>query len=137
MAQARAARREKLRAVSKFAPSRANFVPFKTILQQLRGDPRWSTSIINLVGNTVLFVPVGFLVSFVFRSISWRRSLAIGIAVGLSLEGTEGLLRVGVVDVDDVILNAFGVVSGYWVFKLWERRRLNHAAAPRAVGGQA
>jgi len=29
-----------------------NFVPFKMILPQLRGEPRWSTAIKNLAGNT-------------------------------------------------------------------------------------
>ena len=107
----------------RFAPSHANFVPFKTILPQLRGEPRWSTAIINLVGNTVLFVPVGFLVPWVYRKMTWQKSLALAVAVGLTMEGMEGVFRIGIVDVDDVILNAFGVVSGYWVFTFWVRQR--------------
>ena len=120
----------------RFAPSHANLVPFKTILPQLRGEPRWSTAIINLVGNTVLFVPVGLLVTMVYRRITWQKSLALAVAVGLTMEGMEGVFRVGIVDVDDVILNAFGVVSGYWVFRFWERRTGNTAASERAIQRQ-
>lgn len=108
---------------SRFAPLHANFVPFKTIWPQLRGRPRWSSAIINLVGNTVLFVPVGVLALLLWRNITWARSLVLAVAVGVTMEVLEGIFRVGVVDVDDVILNALGVMSGYWVCRFWRRRR--------------
>lgn len=105
---------------SRFAPIHANFVPFKTILPQLRGRPRWSSAIMNLVGNTVLFVPVGFLVVLVYRKMTWPQAVVLAVAVGVTMEVLEGVFRVGVVDVDDVILNALGVVSGYWVGRFWK-----------------
>jgi glycopeptide antibiotics resistance protein len=106
-----------------------NFVPFKTILPQLRGEPRWSTALINLAANTVLFVPVGLLVSLIHRKITWQKSLAVAVAVGVAMEGMEWILNTGVVDVDDVILNAFGVMIGYWVFTFFEGRRGTSAAS--------
>jgi glycopeptide antibiotics resistance protein len=108
---------------SRFAPIHANYVPFKTILPQLRGKPRWSSAIINLVGNTVLFVPVGFLALLVYRKMRWPKSLVLAVAIGVTMEVTEGVFRLGVVDVDDVILNALGVMSGYWICGIWERRK--------------
>jgi glycopeptide antibiotics resistance protein len=108
---------------SRFAPIHANYVPFKTILPQLRGQPRWSSAIINLVGNTVLFVPVGFLVLLIYRKMTWQQSLVLAVAVGVTLEIMEGVFRVGVVDVDDVILNALGVMSGFWIGRVWKRRK--------------
>jgi glycopeptide antibiotics resistance protein len=108
---------------SRFAPIHANYVPFNTILPQLRGQPRWSSAIINLIGNTVLFVPVGFLVLSVYRRMRWQRSLVLAVAVGVTMEVMQGVLRVGVVDVDDVILNALGVLSGCWICRVWERRK--------------
>lgn len=115
--------------LTRFAPRHANYVPFKTILPQLRGEPRWSFAIINLVGNTALFVPVGFLVPLVYRKMNWRKSLALAIAVGLAMEGMEGMFSVGIVDVDDVILNALGVMIGYCAFTFFERRRRDIAAS--------
>jgi glycopeptide antibiotics resistance protein len=108
---------------SRFALLHANYVPLKTILPQLRGQPRWSSAIINLVGNTVLFVPTGFLVLLVYRRMSWKKAFVFAVAVGVTMEVMQGVLRVGVVDVDDVILNALGVMSGYWICMVWERRR--------------
>ena len=96
----------------------ANFVPFKTILPQLRGEPRRRVAAMNLLGNTVPFLPIGFLVPLVFRKMTWRKSLALAVAVGLAMEGMEGVFRVGTVDVDDVILNALGVMVGYGVFTI-------------------
>jgi glycopeptide antibiotics resistance protein len=108
---------------SRFAPLHANYVPFKTILWQLRGKPSWSSAMINLVGNTVLFMPVGFLVLLVYRKMSWQSALVLAVAVGVTMEVMEGVLRVGVVDVDDVILNALGVMSGYGVCRVWMRQK--------------
>ena len=104
----------------------ANFVPFKTVLPQLRGEPRWSTAIMNLAGNTVLFVPVGVLVPLVHRRMTWPKSLAVGVAVGVAMEGMQWVLHVGIVDVDDVILNAFGAMVGCWVYTLFQRRGGGH-----------
>ena len=115
---------------SRFAPLHANYVPFKTILPQLRGEPRWSSAIINLVGNTVLFAPVGFLVLSVYRKMSWRKALVLAGAVGVTMEVMQGVLRVGVVDVDDVILNALGVMSGYWIHVVWEQHRRKALVRP-------
>ncbi len=121
---------------SRFHPLHANLVPFKTILPQLRGEPRWSSAIINLLGNTVLFVPLGFLVTLVYPRIRWRTALAVAVAVGLAMEGMEGLFRVGIVDVDDVILNALGVMIGYCLCRGWERRRETAAhSTARAIAG--
>jgi glycopeptide antibiotics resistance protein len=114
----------------KFAPQgadQANFLPFKTIVPYLRGEHGRVIAIINLVGNIALFVPIGFLVPVIYRKMTWQKSLALAVAAGLAIEGMEVVFRVGVFDIDDVILNAFGVMIGYWVFAVfvkWRRPRL-------------
>src|SRR3954471_10622859 len=72
----------------RFAPEtgEGNYLPFRTIAAYLRGDPRWSIAMLNLIGNIVLFVPVGFLVPLIFRRLSWPASLALAVAIGLSIE---------------------------------------------------
>jgi glycopeptide antibiotics resistance protein len=49
---------------------------------------------------------------------TWQKSLALAVAVGLAIEGMEVVFRVGIFDIDDVILNALGVMIGYWVFTI-------------------
>src|ERR687894_1760126 len=104
----------------------ANFLPFKTILPYLLGEPTWLIATINLGGNIALFMPIGFLVSFVYRKMTWQKSLAVAVAVGLAIEGMQVVFREGIFDVDDVILNALGVMTGYWAFTIlvkWVRPR--------------
>src|SRR5688500_8916090 len=74
----------------------ANFVPFKTILPQLQGQPRWPSAIANLAGNTLLFMPIGFLLPLIHRKMTWPKSLAVGIAVSLIMEGLQWIFNTGV-----------------------------------------
>jgi glycopeptide antibiotics resistance protein len=108
----------------RFAPrlGETNLIPFKTISSYLHGEPNWSIAILNLVGNIVLLAPIGFLVPLVYRQMTWRTSLALAAAIGLSIEGMEVLLRLGIFDIDDVILNALGVMLGYWANRVFANR---------------
>ncbi len=96
----------------------ANFVPFKTILPYLLGEKGLIIGGINLVGNIILLVPIGFLVPLVYRNMTWKKSLVLAAAAGLAIEGMQVMLRVGIFDIDDVILNALGVMIGYSVFAI-------------------
>ena len=94
----------------------ANLIPFKTILPYLLGEMGLLIGAINLLGNIVLLMPVGFLVPFVFRNMTWKKTLALAGAAGFFIEGMQVVLHIGIFDIDDVILNALGVMAGYWVF---------------------
>lgn len=94
----------------------ANLIPFKTILPYLLGKQGLIIGGINIVGNIILLVPIGFLVPFVFRNITWKIALALAVVAGLMIEGMQAVLHEGIFDIDDVILNALGVMIGYWVF---------------------
>jgi glycopeptide antibiotics resistance protein len=91
-----------------------NFVPLRTILPYLLGYKGFIIAAINLIGNIVLLVPLGFLVPFVYRNMTWKNLLVLAITAGLSIEVTQVLLGVGIFDIDDIILNALGVMIGYW-----------------------
>ena len=99
-----------------------NFTPFKTIWSLLNGRTNHLIAMVNLLGNIVPFMPVGFLAPLVYRKMTWQKSLVLAVAVGFAMEGMEVVFRVGIFDIDDVILNAFGVMIGYWVFAMFERR---------------
>jgi glycopeptide antibiotics resistance protein len=99
----------------------ANLVPFKTILVYLLGDKGLLIAGINLIGNIVLLMPVGFVVPFFSRKIRWRNMLAIAALAGFAIEGMQVLLRLGIFDIDDVILNGLGVMVGYWAFTILTR----------------
>ena len=96
----------------------ANLVPFRTILPYLVGESGWMIGGINLLGNILLLVPIGFLIPFLYRNITWKKSLAIAVAAGFVIEGMQVVLHAGIFDIDDVILNALGVMLGYWSFSV-------------------
>ena len=106
-----------------------NFVPFRTIASQLngRGNHVWAAA--NLLGNVIPFLPIGILAPLAFRSFSWRKAVVLGIFTALACELTEAIFRVGIFDVDDLILNACGVLLGYAVFVLLDRRQTPLAEA--------
>ncbi len=104
----------------------ANFVPFSTILLYLLGGEGLLIAGFNLVGNVILLVPMGFLVPFVYRDMTWKKSVVLAIATGLIIEVMQAVLRVGIFDIDDVILNAVGVMVGYFMLVLlakWVREK--------------
>jgi glycopeptide antibiotics resistance protein len=109
----------------RFAPEagQANFWPFKTILAYLGGEPMSLIALLNLVGNVVLLVPIGFLAPFVYRAVTWPACLAVAVAMALAVEGSQVVLGVGIFDIDDVILNSLGVMIGYWAFRGLVRRQ--------------
>lgn len=92
--------------------SDGNFLPFRTILSYLMGEPTWGIAFRNLLGNVALFIPLGLLTPFLWGTAFSRKLLLVMFGVPLIVEGLQALLRSGVVDVDDVLLNAFGIMTG-------------------------
>ncbi len=98
-----------------------NFVPFATIVPYLFGDQGSIIGGANLLGNIALLVPLGVLIPFVFKKITWGKTLVLALAAGLSFEVMQAVLNLGVFDVDDVILNALGVMTGYGAFVIYAK----------------
>jgi glycopeptide antibiotics resistance protein len=99
-----------------------NFVPFKSIVPELSGRGNQLIAMVNFFGNIIPFMPIGLLAPLVVRSFSWQKALVLGVVTGLSFEVMEVVFRVGIFDVDDIMLNAFGVMLGYGVLVMFKRR---------------
>lgn len=108
---------------SGYATGEPNLVPFTTILPYLSGERGQMIALFNIGGNIALFIPFGFLVPFVFRAVAWRTSLALAVGVPFAIEITQAVFRIGIFDIDDVILNGLGVMLGYFAFLLFRRWR--------------
>ena len=93
-----------------------NFLPFSTILPYLLGQHGGIIVGVNIFGNILLLVPVGLLFPSVYRNMTWAKCLVLAVSSGLIVELMQAGLRIGIFDVDDVILNALGVIIGYWVW---------------------
>ena len=104
--------------------SRINLIPMHTITEfwnNLHGGGR-SHAFINLAGNVVMFVPLGFFIPYVFRKAdSFRHSMIYALITIVCIEILQLVTLLGSLDVDDLILNMIGVVIGYWIYRLAAR----------------
>ena len=91
-----------------------NFTPFKTIFYYLRGNQNINVAIVNLLGNILAFIPMGFLLPILFgRYKKIRNVFYISFIVSLSIEMIQLIFRLGSCDIDDIILNILGGLVGF------------------------
>ena len=96
-----------------------NLIPFRT-LRLFAGlldsaQPEYVRSaVINLAGNIIMFVPLGFLLPRVFSKVTTLSSvLFITVILITAVEITQLFTLVGSCDIDDLILNVIGSAIGY------------------------
>ena len=98
-----------------------NFIPFKTIIEYVQRyiDGYRNLSVLNLLGNFVLFMPMGVLLPCVIRKLDrfWKVTLTV-LGMVVMVEIVQGILRVGSVDIDDVLFNVVGAMIGYGLIRL-------------------
>lgn len=115
-----------------------NFVPFKTITMFIPGllehglvndmhDTNLTASAINIIGNIVVFIPVGLIVPLMGDKYKkFRNTFLIGFGISLVIEITQLFFVEGrCMDVDDLILNTMGAAAGwvlYYVIKCLNRK---------------
>jgi len=105
-----------------YQQSHMHLIPLEMTLDGLKG-PRgqhfwayWYEYFGNLFGNIMLFMPMGFLLkAFNRKRSTWRIVLA-GALISASIELLQYVFKIGVCDIDDVILNTLGTWSGVLVF---------------------
>lgn len=96
-----------------------NLIPFKTLLSLIVNFEYYELDvwIYNLFGNIAAFVPFGLLLPAVFNV---KKKFAVTILLSLifllGAETAQLIFRVGVFDVDDLILNMTGVILGYLIY---------------------
>ena len=101
-----------------------NLIPFRTLrlfgslLDSARPD-YVRAAVINLGGNILMFIPLGFLLPRVFPKLpSLPRVLLATAAIITAVELLQLFTLVGSCDIDDLILNVLGSAMGYRLHKL-------------------
>jgi glycopeptide antibiotics resistance protein len=114
----------------------AQFVPFHTIKEYLLRDEQFEYklrrlspsqeieyTIQNLVGNIILFMPIGFLIPAVYPPTrSTIKIVIISFFASLTIEIIQFITSRGIFDVDDLILNTIGGLLGYVCMKYFKIR---------------
>jgi glycopeptide antibiotics resistance protein len=99
--------------------------PFETIwrfLWVLRNSTNGAQirhAVVNLAGNVIMFVPLGFLVPCIWQKMGkfgWHLLTMVLSIVGIELIQLFTLL--GTCDVDDLLLNLVGTTMGFLLWKL-------------------
>ncbi len=109
---------------------RINLVPFKTIMTFVKEfDSMYSTSqiMLNLFGNVCAFMPMALFLPLLFKR--QNKVFQFVITLILMILGIEFLQLItgsGRFDIDDLILNLFGAVLVYLLFKIKSVKVLIH-----------
>lgn len=81
-------------------------------------------AVINLVGNVVMFVPLGYFPAHIFPQMRrFFRMLLLSIGVIVAVELTQLATGLGSCDIDDLILNLPGVILGWLLWRVSCRKK--------------
>jgi len=99
--------------IEKMIPFRINLVPFIYLMDY----EIVREAILNFVGNTLMFVPVGIVWPSVYKDLNrpWK-VIAAGVGFSLCIEILQLPFYDRVSDVDDLILNSLGFGVGYLIY---------------------
>lgn len=95
-----------------------NFIPFKIFYDSYISHIKYGNYtyfIINLLGNIILFIPIGFLLPSLYK-IKEKYVVLLGLSLSLFIELFQ-LFLPRWTDIDDIILNTFGTFIGFLLYK--------------------
>lgn len=108
--------------------SNLNLQPMQTLrllwnlAQRENGDYLVRFAVINLVGNVLMFVPLGYFLPRLHPDLrGFFRTAAVATGIIVAVELFQLFSMLGSCDVDDLILNTAGTVVGYILFKIFHK----------------
>lgn len=102
-----------------FGKRRSMLIPFWEYAKVITNDRR-SFFIRQIIGNILLLMPLGFLVSFLpnRKDIKWKSVLLSALCFSAFIELTQFVTGRGLMEFDDVFNNTVGAVIGYGMCKI-------------------
>ncbi len=106
----------------KIFPLWVNFKPFVYLFDY----PTKREALLNLIGNTAMFLPLGIVWPAVFKKLNTRgKVIAAGFGVSLTIEILQLPFFGRSSDIDDLILNTLGFLMGYGIYLFAKKLRRN------------
>ena len=95
----------------KIVPVKMNLVPFVHLFDIYSG---W---LMNIIGNIAMFIPVGIIWPMCFKKINrlWKM-VFVGFGISLFIELSQFLFYERCTDIDDLLMNTFGVFIGALIY---------------------
>jgi glycopeptide antibiotics resistance protein len=73
----------------------------------------------NIIGNILLLIPLGFMASLLFQQLKTLKAIVVfSILFSSLVESTQYVLKIGVFDIDDIIYNAIGTLTGFYILQI-------------------
>ena len=107
-----------------------NLTPFATIklywwiLQNGQSRDLLIHAFVNLAGNVVMFIPLGFYVPYLMKGMrNFFKAMFLLVVLILTVETVQYFTYLGSCDIDDVILNVAGVLMGYLIWVCGRKKK--------------
>ena len=97
----------------------SNFIPFKEIFRYDIGSHKFFR---NVMGNIMLFIPFGFLSSYLLKNRKLGVVTILTIIASLTIEVVQYYIG-RVFDIDDIMLNTVGGMIGFYIYILFLKVR--------------
>lgn len=98
----------------------ANFTPFRGIINTISSGESTAFILQNLLGNIVLYMPLGFLLPALIPKLSNYKSVTLtGFLLSLTFELIQLFGILGNFDVDDILLNTIGALAGFFCLQFY------------------
>lgn len=96
-------------------PFRMNLIPFANLMDY---ESKFDL-LLNLIGNFAMFIPSGILLPLIYKNLnSLCKTVGTGFLISLTIETIQLPFAVRASDVDDLILNTAGCLTGYCIYAL-------------------
>ncbi|CQR56581.1 VanZ family protein [Paenibacillus riograndensis] len=98
-----------------------SIVPFKSIFEMISSSVSITRILENVVGNIAIFIPMGLLLPIIIKRRS-RNVILGGILFSAFIEIIQFIFGLGSTDIDDLIFNTLGTITGYLLFTAMKRK---------------
>lgn len=112
-----------------------NLKPFEFITEYSWNKKNIVVVLKNVLGNLLLFIPLGILVPTLFKKVNFKNTILICFGVSLAFEIIQYVFSLGASDVDDLILNTFGGFLGLLIYFMCLKKIDNKAKMKIATLG--
>ena len=92
-----------------------NIIPFASITNLITNGNLYTT-VINLFGNLLIFMPLEYFIIELFKVNKFKQNLLLSFIIILMIETSQFILKIGVFDVDDIIICTFGMMIFYVIY---------------------
>lgn len=94
-----------------------NLIPFYTISDYLSGAQNPVIAASNILGNILIFLPLGIYLQLLMKNKQIKTSAAVILLASVFIELLQYIFGLGAMDIDDVILNCVGGISGILIYR--------------------